>query len=107
MKVKDWIVSVRYCPPQSEGPLPPIRRWAVVGPASASTIEAALHLATVPEESRAAIRTNEIVRDFIDGKLDPDKSGYYIDSPPRAERAWRSQPSWTICIGSVHEVLAR
>ena len=105
MKVHNWIFSVRYCPPQSEGPLPPIQRWAVVGPARASTVEAALHLAKVPEEARTAIRTHEVVRDFIDGRLDPEKSGYYLDSPPRSEPSWRTQDHWTVCIGSVHEVL--
>lgn len=101
MKVQDWIFSVRYWQPQPEGPLPPIDRWAVVGPSRASTVEAALHLAKVPEELRADIRTNDVVRDFIEGRLDPDKSGYYVHSEPRSDR------SWVVCIGSVHEVLDR
>ena len=101
MKVQNWIFSVRYWQPQPEGPLPSIDRWAVVGPARASTVEAALHLAKVPEELRADIRANEIVRDFIDGRLDPAKSGYYVHSEPRSDR------SWVVCIGSVHEVLDR
>jgi hypothetical protein len=107
VKVQDWIFSVRYWHPQQDGDLPPIERLAVVGPARASTVETALHLARVPEERRAEIRSNALVCDFVDGKLDPTKSGYYIDSPPRSEHSWRSQPSWAICIGSVHEVLDR
>lgn len=107
MKAQNWIFSIRYCPPQLGGPLPAIDRWAVVGPARASTVEAALHLAKVPEELRAGIRANEVVRAFIDGKLDPAKSGYYVDSAPRREESWRAHASWTICIGSVHEVLDR
>ena len=101
MKARNWIFSVRYWQPQSEGPLPPIDRRAVVGYAHASTVETALHLAKIPEELRADIRANEIVRDFIDGKLDPAQSGYYVHSEPRSDR------HWVVCIGSVHEVLDR
>ena len=97
---QNWIFSVRYWQPQPEGPLPPIDRWAVVGLARASTVETALHLAKVPEELCVDIRTNEVVRDFVDGKLNPAVSGYYVHSEPRSER------SWVVCIGSVHEVLA-
>jgi hypothetical protein len=105
MKEQNWIFSVRYWQPQPEGPLPLIDRWAVVGPARASTVEAALHLAKVPEELRVDIRANEVVRAFIDGRLDPTKSGYIAESAPRREDDWRSHASWFICIGSVHEVL--
>lgn len=106
MKVQNWIFSVRYCPLQPEGStLPAIVRWAVVGPARSSTVEAALHLAKVPEHYRVEIRGHQTVRDFIDGKLDPKLHGYYVDSPVRREEDWRSYGEWTIGIGSVHEVL--
>lgn len=92
-----WIVSVRYWSPTDGN----MSRHAVVGPARASTVEAVLHLAAVPEDIRAEIRGNAVVRDFVDGKLDPDKPGYYVPSPLPANH------SWLICIGSVHEVLDR
>jgi len=101
----NWIFSVRFCPPSSDGNLPPLERWAVVGPARASTVEAALHLAKVPEHYRAEIRGHQTVRDFVDGKLDPQLHGYYVDSPVRREEDWRSFGSWTVGIGSVHRVL--
>ena len=102
----NWIISVRYCPAQREGSsLPYIVRWAVVGPATASTVEAALHLAKVPEHYRAEVRGHQTVRDFVDGKLDPAHHGYYISSATRRDEDWRSYGEWTIGIGSVHEVL--
>jgi len=101
-----WIFSVRYCPPQAEGsPLPALNRWAVVGPARASTVEAALHFAKVPELYRVEIRGHQTVRDFVDDKLDPALHGYYVDSAVRREEDWRSFGSWTVGIGSVHQVL--
>jgi hypothetical protein len=100
MKVQVWIVSVRYCSEDCPvGPLGLPRRHAVVGPARASTVEAALHLAAVPEEVRAEIRADQTVRNFVDGRLDPAHHGYYITSPCGAS-------SWLICIGSIQEVLS-
>jgi len=97
VKVQDWIFSVRYAP---EG-VRDFRRSAVVGPARVSTVEAALHLANMPESVRAEIRADETVRKFVDGMLDPDMSGYYASCPVA------TASSWFICIGSVHEVLDR
>ena len=97
MKVQDWIFSIRY--PDHRDGARTLRRWAVIGPARASTVETALHLAALPEAVRAEIRTSTIVRDFVNGQLDPDKTGYYTDLNGTA--------SWCICIGSVQEVLSR
>jgi len=95
MKVQDWIFSVRYA---AEGERTS-RRCAIVGPARASTVEALLHLAQIPEPVRVEIRADETVRKFVDGLLDPDLSGYYTDCPVAGTT------SWFVCIGSVHEVL--
>ena len=95
MKVQDWIFSVRYAPEGERA----FRRRAIVGPARASTVEAVLHLAQIPEPVRAEIRANETVRKFVDGALDPELSGYYTDCPVAGTT------SWCVCIGSVHEVL--
>ena len=97
MKVQDWIFSVRYWTEDGRGP----RRLAVVGPARASTVDAALHPANIPESVRAEIRANETVRKFVDGMLDPDMSGYYVSCPVA------TAAEWVVCIGSVHEVLDR
>lgn len=102
MKVQNWIFTVRYW--QQQGPLPSIDRWAVVGPARASTVEAALHLANVPEEARVEIRGHAVVRDFVDDRLDPDKNGYYVDG---ASTILQGPSAWVVCIGSVHEVFDR
>ena len=67
MKAQSWIFTVRYW---EEGRSLDIDRWAVVGPGRASTVEAALHLASLPEEVRAQIRANSTVREFVDGLLD-------------------------------------
>ena len=96
MKVQDWIFSVRFWPDANKRDL---RRSAVVGPGRSSTVEAALHLANVPEIIRAEIRANETVRKFVEGTLDPDATGYYAPSPFPTNR------SWVVCIGSVHEVI--
>ena len=102
----NWIFTVRYCPPQPEGsPTLSLDRWAVVGPPRASTVEAALHLAKVPELYRVEIRGHQTVRDFVDGKLDPAMHGYYVDSPVRREEDWQSFAQWTVTIGSVHQVI--
>lgn len=98
MKVQDWIFSVRY---RSARDALGQHRTAVVGPARASTVEAALHLAAVPELVRAAIRSCQIVRDFVDGRLDPDKSGYYIAQWLDSD----ADAPWIVCIGSVQEIL--
>jgi len=102
MKVQDWIFTVRYWQEQPQGPLPAIDRYAVVGPARASTVEAALHLAKMPEDVRAQIRSCDVVRDFVEGRLDPDRTGYYAHNPVKDDVNARS---WAVCIGSVHEVL--
>lgn len=94
MKEQSWIFSARYWDGSSARD-----RFAVVGPACASTVEAALHLAAVPEDVRAEIRGDAVVRDFVEGRLDPDKTGYYVPA------ALSSSNSWIVCIGSVQEVL--
>ena len=48
---------------------------------------------------RAEIRGDETVRNFVDGRLDPDESGHYAPCPVATASAW------IVCIGSVHEVL--
>ena len=96
MKAQDWIFTVRYAP---EG-VQDFWRSAVVGPARESTVEAALHLAEVPEAIRAEICAEQTVRDFIEGRLDPESTGYYVTHPMRA-----SSSAWLVCLGSVHEVL--
>ncbi len=94
---QDWIFTVRYFEPRGLTPRPlPVDRWAVVGPARSSTVEAALHLAKVPEDVRVEIRSHAVIRDFVDGRLDPDRTGYYVQGEGCA---------WVVCIGSVHEVL--
>lgn len=95
MRPQFWIFSVRYW---SEDVRDFCRR-AVVGCARASTVEAALHLAEVPESIRAEIRAEQTVRDFVDGKLDPERTGYYVPEPMSASSRW------LVCIGPVHEVL--
>ena len=97
MKAQSWIFTVRYW---EEGRSLDIDRWAVVGPGRASTVEAALHLASLPEEVRAQIRANSTVREFVDGLLDSDKTGYYVH-----EVAHKPHRSWVVCIGPIHAVL--
>ncbi|HSX22868.1 MAG TPA: hypothetical protein VLE97_08865 [Gaiellaceae bacterium] len=101
MKDLIWLFSVRYWQPKPDR-WPDLDRWAVVGPARASTVEAALHLAGMPEELRAEIRSHATVRDFVEGKLDRSKTGYYVQPPVREDK---SSP-WLVCIGPVHEVLS-
>lgn len=96
-----WVVSVRYWHP-GPGQRPDVERFAVVGPARSSTIEAVLHLASVPEDYRPEIRSHKTVRDFIEGKLDASRTGYYVESPTQESNPWRP---WLVCIGPVHEVL--
>jgi len=95
VKVQDWIFSVRYAPEGEHA----FRRCAIVGPARASTVEAVLHLAEIPEPVRAEIRADETVRMFVEGGLDPDRSGYVTQCPIG------TASGWYVCIGSVHEVL--
>lgn len=95
MRVQDWIFSVRYA---AEGNRDFCRR-AVVGPARASTVEEALQLMGVSEAVRAEIRSDATVRKFVENQLDPEVSGYYATCPVLS--VW----SWTVCIGSIQEVL--
>lgn len=99
--VQDWIFSVRYAAPGKRE----LCRAAIVGPARASTVEAALHLAKVPEDIRAEVRADETVRQFVEGALDPEKSGYYTHRPVKCDDVDGDEASWYVCIGSVHEVL--
>lgn len=101
MKEQHWIFSIRYWDPSRRGQAPKVDRWAVVGPGRSSTVEAALHLAQVPEELRAEVRSHETVRNFVEGKLDPARTGYYVEAPAREDK---SSP-WLVCIGPVDEVL--
>jgi hypothetical protein len=91
-----WIFSVRYAP---EGVIDGWRR-AVVGLARESTVEAALALAKVPEEVRQEIRAEPTVRNFIEGKLDPEGNGHYVPCP------MRPGASWIVCIGPVQMVIS-
>jgi hypothetical protein len=95
MKAPIWLFSIRYA---AEG-VRDFHRRAVVGPASASTVEAALHLAGVPEDVRAEIRSDPTVRRFVEGGLDAEGHGYYVPDP------MPSSSSWLVCIGPVHEVM--
>lgn len=106
MKVQGWIFTVRYVRFVSPGDRSPHDRHAVVGPARSSTVEAALHLAEAPENVRAQIRGCDVVREFVEGRLDPDRSGYYVSGGDRDTGDGTSE-SWCVCIGSVHEVLDR
>ena len=105
MNTQSWIFSVRYWTPRPER-APVVDRWAVVGPPRSSTVEAVLHLAKVPEEIRAEIRSHAVVRDFVEDKLDRDRTGYYVqnDADHRDPR-FGGRSSWLVCIGPVHEVL--
>jgi len=96
MKVQDWVFSVRYRPEGERD----LRRFAVVGPARASTVEAALHLADAPESIRAEIRSSEVVRQFVEGALDPDTQGYYAPCPLSAAS------DWIVCIGAIQAVIS-
>ena len=96
MKVQRWIFTVRYRPEGERD----LRRFAVVGPACASTVEAALHLAAAPESARAEIRANEVVRKFVDGVLDPDAPGHYAPCPLSAAS------DWIVCVGSIQAVIS-
>jgi hypothetical protein len=101
VKAQDWIFSVRYWEPRPGKAPAAVDRWAVVGPARALTAETALHLAGVPEAVRAEIRAHQTVRDFIDGRLDPNLTGYYVQPPASPTK----ESEWLVCIGPVHEVI--
>jgi hypothetical protein len=101
VKAQSWIFSVRYWSPRP-AKAPDVHRWAAVGRASASTVEAALRLANVPEEIRVEIRSHAVVRDFVEDKLDPARTGYYVQPQPDLKSS-----EWLVCIGPVHEVLDR
>jgi hypothetical protein len=96
--VKDqvWIFSIRLWADDPRAQ----RRWAIVGPARASTVESALRLADLPEAVRAEIRADQTVRKFVNGMLDPETSGYHI------QPAFPPALSWVVCIGSIQEVIA-
>lgn len=95
-KVQHWIFSVRFWP-DADSRVP--RRAAVVGPGRSSTVETALHLASLPEAIRTQIRAEETVRKFVEGALDPETSGYYVPCPMQCNY------SWVVCIGLVHAVM--
>jgi tRNA(Ile)-lysidine synthase TilS/MesJ len=96
VKEQNWIFSARlWLNPEARD----IRRVAIVGPARASTVEAALHLAGASEELRTEIRAAETVRKFIEGKLDPESNGYHAPNP------FPTSKSWVVCIASIHEVI--
>jgi hypothetical protein len=48
------------------------------------------------------------VRDFVEGKLDRDRTGYYVQNDVASDRDPRfgGRSSWLVCIGPVHEVLS-
>lgn len=96
MKAQHWVFTVRYFPEGTRD----AQRFAIVGPARASTVEAVLHLGSIPEAVRAEIRADAVVRKFVDGQLDPATTGYYAPCPVAAST------SWLVCIGSVQEVLS-
>jgi hypothetical protein len=92
--MREWIFSIRYAPEGAR-----FCRRAVVGPAGASTVEAALQLAAVSGDVRTEILADATVRKFVEGGLDFEESGYYAPQPfPTSRR-------WIICIGPVHAVL--
>lgn len=91
-----WFFSLRLWPEPEQ---PNMTRVAIVGPARASTVEAALHIAGAPEDLRTKIRADTTVRKFIEDTLDPAANGYYMHSSTGAT------PEWVICIASVHEVI--
>lgn len=97
MKAQHWIFSVRYYSEDGRG----FGRRAVVGSARASTVEAALQLADVPEVVRSEIRAHQTVQAFVEGTLDPESTGYYVSKMS----ASLSSSSWHVCIGSVDDVL--
>lgn len=96
MREQLWVISVRYRPEGARD----LRRCAVVGPARASTVEAVLHLAGIPEAMRAELRADALVRKFVEGALDPETSGYYAPCPLVAAA------DWIVCVGSIQAVMS-
>ncbi len=92
---QQWIFSIHYND---------IRR-AVVGPAGVTMVEAALDLVDASDDARADVRGCEIVRDFVEGRLDPGRRGYYHDSYGGSYQNPKPGLSWCVCIGPVHEVM--
>ena len=86
-----WIFSVR--PVRNVSDLRHLERFAVVGPASIRTVEAALRRCS--DYVAAAVRGSALVHDFIEGKLDASRTGYYA-----------STAAYCVCIGPVDEVVA-
>ncbi len=92
-----WIFSVRFIAGLQGRKLD--TRFAAVGPANIRTVEAAIR--QCPADIADAVRVNATVREFIEGKLDPRRSGYY-------EHVWDpsgERPSYVVCIGPVDEVV--
>lgn len=79
-----WMFSL-HCP----------LRTAVVGSASPATVEEAMRRAGLPEDARAEIRRLAVVRDFVEGRLDPSRRGYYD-----------YVEGCSVCVGAVHAVVA-
>jgi hypothetical protein len=115
MKIDNWAVTVRYAP--VPGQRPPTRRHpgpedfilhTVVGPANAATVEAALDLVDAPEGVRVNIRENDVVRNFVEGKLVPNhpyphhiNGGHYVSKAPGAQFE-----EWSIAFVFVTRVIA-
>jgi len=78
VQVQHWAVTARYAasggrPGNRRHPPPEdFRRRTIVGPAAPATIEAVLDLLEVPENFRVKIRTDRVVKDFVEGRLVPD-----------------------------------
>ena len=98
MKMQNWAVTVRYAAPGSRPgnrrhPAPEdFCRRTVVGPSEPTTVEALLDLLEVPDGVRARIRTNAVVRNFVEGKLVPDEpyphhavGMHYVSDAPDAQ----------------------
>lgn len=114
MKVQNWAVTVRYAAPGSRPgnrrhPSPEdFCRRTIVGPVEPSTVEAVLDLLRVPEEFRVRIRANNVVRDFVEGKLVPDHpyphhmtGGCYVNSRTPDEQS----VEWSIEFTFVTQVI--
>jgi hypothetical protein len=114
MKAHNWAVTVRYAP--APGWRPPTRRHptpedfirhTVVGPAHTSTVEAVLELLDVPENVRLMIRANDVVRNFVEGRLIPNQpyphhavGMNYVNNAPDAQLV-----EWTIAFEFVTRVI--
>lgn len=98
MKVQHWAVSFRYAasggrPGNRRHPAPEdFHRRTVVGPAAASTVEAVFNALGAPEEVRAKVRASGVMRNFVEGRLDPDPAyphhtggRHYVSDAPDAQ----------------------